>query len=489
MEMAMAAVPHALGFTSLDREVADVPLTVSGVLPDWLTGSLIRTAPARFEVGPDVYTHWFDGQAMLHAFAFDGRTVRYSNRFIRSQSYCEAERSGRIARGEFMTDPCRTIFGRIMALFNPEPTDNANVNISVLGDRLVALTETPMPIQFDAHTLETLGHLPLDPAVQGQVSTAHPHNDGERTYSYVIQMGRRSLYRLFVDENGRQRVLAEVGADRPAYMHSFGMSERFLILAEFPLRVHPLRLALSGKPFITNYRWHPELGTRFTVIDKESGAVAARAKAPPCFCFHHVNAFEQGGRLHLDLLTYPDASIIDRLRLEPLRAGKMSGATGTLTRFSLPLNGDGEAVEVTGTALCATPFELPRFDYARRAGRPYRHVWGVAQNDAAAFLNTIIKVDLNGSDGTQVRQWSAPDCYAGEPVFVARPGGLGEDDGVLLSVVLDAGERRSFLLVLDAATLDERARAVVPHHVPFGFHGAHLFDPDRPQAREATSAR
>jgi beta,beta-carotene 9',10'-dioxygenase len=46
-----------------------------------------------------------------------------------------------------------------------------------------------------------------------------------------------------------------------------------------------------------------------------------------------------------------------------------------------------------------------------------------------------------------------------------------EDDGVLLSVVLDAEESRSFLLVLDAADLSELARAQAPHHIPFGFHG------------------
>jgi beta,beta-carotene 9',10'-dioxygenase len=37
--------------------------------------------------------------------------------------------------------------------------------------------------------------------------------------------------------------------------------------------------------------------------------------------------------------------------------------------------------------------------------------------------------------------------------------------------VLDAERGTSFLLVLDAATLDERARARVPHHIPFSFHG------------------
>ena len=56
-------------------------------------------------------------------------------------------------------------------------------------------------------------------------------------------------------------------------------------------------------------------------------------------------------------------------------------------------------------------------------------------------------------------------------MFVAAPDAEGEDEGVLLSVVLDGARGNSFLLVLDAHTLDELARAEVPHHIPFGFHG------------------
>ena len=41
----------------------------------------------------------------------------------------------------------------------------------------------------------------------------------------------------------------------------------------------------------------------------------------------------------------------------------------------------------------------------------------------------------------------------------------------MLSLVLDARARRSFLLVLDAATFVEVARAEVPHAAPLGFHG------------------
>ena len=45
---------------------------------------------------------------------------------------------------------------------------------------------------------------------------------------------------------------------------------------------------------------------------------------------------------------------------------------------------------------------------------------------------------------------------------------------MLLSVVLDAAAGRSFLVVLDAHTLEELARAEAPHHIPFGFHGQFL---------------
>jgi carotenoid cleavage dioxygenase-like enzyme len=58
-------------------------------------------------------------------------------------------------------------------------------------------------------------------------------------------------------------------------------------------------------------------------------------------------------------------------------------------------------------------------------------------------------------------------------VFVAAPA-ANEDDGVILSVVLDTRQAASFLLILDASTFRELARADAPHHIPFGFHGNYL---------------
>ena len=133
------------------------------------------------------------------------------------------------------------------------------------------------------------------------------------------------------------------------------------------------------------------------------------------------------------------------------------------TRFRLSLA--DRSVRRERLADCG--LELPRINYRRCNGRPYRYAWG---NDVGpgGWLEKIVRVDVESGESIA---WAQADCFPGEPVFVARPDGAAEDDGVLLSVVLDAAAESSFLLVLDAATLAPLARATVPHAIPFGFHG------------------
>ena len=452
-------------------------MTVRGELPAWLQGALLRTGPSKFEVGARSYNHLFDGLAMLHRFGFAEGRVTYANRFLKSNAFCAAEKTGKIAYGEFATDPCRTLFGRVAALFDPTLTANCNVNVVNAGGETMALTETTLPVRFDPKTLATLGVFGYAPALRGQISTAHPHYDAarKRHYGYMVEFGMQSRYRLFsLGDDGSQELVAELPVDRPAYMHSFGMSERYLVLVEFPLTVSALTLKFSGKPFIRNYRWQPERGLRFRVIDKDSGREVATAKTDAVFCFHHVNAFEQGDSLAIDMILYPDATIIDQLYLARLRAGTPLTATGTLTRFEVPLAGEGA---VTRRTLAPVALELPRINYETRAGKPYRYVWGTGIQAPGDFLDSILKIDVETGD---VARWYEAGLYPGEPVFVPHPSGHAEDEGVLLSVVLDIDRDRSFLLVLDAATLQERARAEAPHAIPFHFHGNYFASPSLP---------
>jgi carotenoid cleavage dioxygenase-like enzyme len=457
-----------LGFTSMEEETAVDSLPVTGELPAWLGGALVRVTPAKLEVGERRLDHWFDGLAMLNRFGFADGRVSYKSRFLRSRAYHEAEQ-GRVLAG-FATDPCRSIFKRVQAIFSPDPTDNPNVNLARIGERYIAMTETPMPVEFDPDTLETLGHLDYADELRAHVTTAHPHHDPQRNelVNYVARFSRVSEYVLYgLPANGsKRRVIAKLPVQRPAYMHAFGMSGRHLILAEYPLRANPLKLAFSGKPFIQNYVWDGRESTRFQVVDRETGTLRGTYETDAFFCFHHVNAFERdGGReLVLDLIAYDDPAIIDALYLDE------HGPRGTipparLRRYTIDLDGGG----VRSEALAEGSLELPRIDYARRNAHDYRYAYFAGS--AGGWLDELVKVDL--SDGSR-SVWSAPGCYPGEPVFVREPGAEPEDAGVVLSVVLDPAAGRSFLLVLDAHSFEEKARAEAPHHIPFGFHGQYL---------------
>src|ERR1700691_2768566 len=263
---------HRLGFQTLDQERTLDPLPVDGTLPWWLRGTLLRNGPAQFEVGARGYRHWFDGLAMLHRFSFAEGRVSYANRYLRTRAYQGAHETGRISYAEFATDPCRSLFKRVATFFSsPAFGDNANVNVVRLGDEFLAMTETPLPVRFDPETLQTLG---VSEPAPGQLTVAHPHRSprsGELV-SYATHFGPLTSYRVFAQRPGeKRRVIARLPVSRPSYMHSFAITERYAVLVEFPLIVVPLSIPLSGRPFIENYRWHAERGTRFRVIDLESG--------------------------------------------------------------------------------------------------------------------------------------------------------------------------------------------------------------------------
>ncbi|TVP76588.1 MAG: carotenoid oxygenase family protein [Gemmatimonadales bacterium] len=518
--MTQEPAPYEAGLRSLELETSLADLPVEGRFPDWLEGTLLRNGPARFQVGEEPYRHWFDGHAMLHAFTLEAGTVSYRNRFLRSGTHDEAMAEGRIARSEFATDPCRSIFGRVMAVFRPRVTDNANINVARLARDFVALTETPLPIRFDPESLETLGHVEWADELRGDITTAHPHVDPASgiLYSYLTHFSRTSTYRLWALEPGSRsrRELASLPVDRPAYMHSFAMTGRHLVLSEFPLVVNPLEMALRDRPFIENYRWEPERGTLYQVFDRKTGEHRATCRGPACFAFHHVNAFDDPdtGEVVLDLAAWDDARIIDQLYLKRLRRASPELVAAEPRRLRLDLT----AGTVRTRTLSTHRMELPRIAPGLE-GRRHRYVWATGNRVPGHFTDELVKLD---SDTGEVRTWHEPGCHPGEPVVVRPPasapsgdgaggngsdlsggtgsdgnggtgsdgnGGTGsdgtgggrggndrpdsraEDAGVVLSVVLDARSESSFLLVLDAASLEERARARVPHAVPLGFHG------------------
>ena len=465
---ASARTDYRLGFTSQDEETSVDRLPVSGELPAWLTGSLVRVTPALLEVGGRRVAHWFDGVAMLNRFGFADGKVSYGSRFLESTAYQDAK-EGEWRHGGFATDPCRSIFKRVQQIFSPDITDNPNVNLARIGERYIAMTETPMPVEFDLETLDTIGHLEYADRLKAHVTTAHPHHDVERNelVNYTARFSRISEYVLWglPADSSTRRVIARMPVKEPAYMHAFGMSERYLILAEYPLRVNPLKLAFSGKPFIENYTWRSDEPTRFRVFDRGTGELRGTYETDGFFCFHHVNAFERGGELVLDLCAYEDATVIDSLYLDDAGPkGKLPPVE--LRRYTLDLDGGARALGAARRRLAGAAADRLRApQYARllvcllrgrrrQLDRPPREGGCARRREVGVACRRLLSRASRSSSAARTAE--------------------GEDDGVVLSVVLDADAGRSFLLVLDAGSFEEVARAEAPHHIPFGFHGQYF---------------
>lgn len=471
---------YELGFGITPRELSAERLPLRGHIPDWLRGALIRNGPGAFQVGEQHYRHWFDGLAMLHRFEFRNGQVSYANKYLQTRSYREAQQQGRIAFSEFATDPCRRLFGRAMSVLQPDITDSAKVSIAHMAGQFMALAETPIQVAFDPRTLETVGVFQYEENRVGQMTTVHPHfdADGANAYNLVTRFHALSHYNIYrVSSGGDTQRLASVPVTRPAYMHSFGMTQNYFIITEFPLVVNPIHLLLWLRPFIENYRWQPQRGTRITLVHRGTGEVAARYETDAFFAFHHINAFEQDDEVVFDIAAYDDASILQAYYLDRLKDERLELPFGTLRRFRLPL-AQGRRSRVTSETLSAACMELPHFDYAHyNLCADYRYVYAISLSEQRrrGFYNQLLKVDIRTR---QTRVWNEPDCYPGEPIFVPAPNRRGEDDGVILSVVLDAAQGNSFLLALDAASFAEIGRAVMPQPALIGYHGAFFPEDD-----------
>jgi beta-carotene 15,15'-monooxygenase len=487
-----------LGFHSLNEETT-ADLVVAGDLPAWLSGTLVRNGPGSFDVGDSSVDHWFDGLAMLHRFAFDGDGgVEYRNRFLRTDAFAKATAGS--FDGGFATGDAG-LLRRLWRLVVGDTYDNTNVIAERVGDECLAFTETPRWVTFDPETLETLGSVEYaGDAPVGHLSCAHLQRDPatDRLVSFDVEFGRPSYYHVYELRGPREREpVASVAVDRPAYMHSFALTPNYVVLTEFPFVVDPLSFLRPGTqgPFVDHYEWAPDRGTRFRVLDRETGAEVAAPTTEAFFGFHHVNAFERGAaddtgsggdgtgsvgpggdgtgsddhppELVVDLETVPTAESVFALSLDTLRSGSLDAFAGSLERFRLDLAEDSPTVR---RELLHEGTALPTVSPARWL-REHRYVYAQGtEQPVTDWPESVVKVDVETGEATA---FTEPDTHFGEPIFVPAPAAdrEAEDDGVVLTVALDVAQETSWLLVLDGRSFTERARAELPHAIPFDFHG------------------
>ncbi|XP_076472505.1 retinal Mueller cells isomerohydrolase-like [Babylonia areolata] len=515
-------------FLTLNAENATntpVETDIVGQIPEWLEGSLYRSGPGIFKIGDNVMKHLFDGFCVLHRFHVTrgGKKVTYTSRVLDTDTYVKSVKANRLVASQFGTyqapDPCKGILGRLMTFFKPkdpeELTDNVAVNIVPHGDRLYALTETPWLVHVHPETLLKEGRENLTDRIAVHMSTAHPHFDPEgNMYNLGTALNPPHNYNIvripppLADSPDAQAVAgAELLASLTSrwkfsigYNHSFGMSRDHFVILEQPITMGSFKfLTRDWRKAATyeNFKKHPKEELVFRVIRRsDNREVSAKYRAEAAFTFHFVNCFEDQSQLVVDFTGYRDLDVIDELYLRNLDREGYARSTAHFRRYVLPLSVDqvedgvnlvtltytkATAVKRRDGTIFLTPdyiieggvvMELPRINYKKVNAQKYRYVYGTR---IFADNPKLVKLDL---EEKKEYSWVPEDgWFTGEPVFVASPGATREDQGVVLSPVLATREGlRSFLVILDAASFRELARAVAPQGVrmPVTFHGSYV---------------
>ncbi|CAJ0914858.1 unnamed protein product [Ranitomeya imitator] len=491
----VSRVEHPAGgykklFETVEELATPMSVHITGRLPLWLSGSLLRCGPGLFEVGAEQFYHLFDGQALLHKFEFKEGHVTYHRRFVKTDAYVRAMTEKRIVITEFGTfaypDPC--FFSYFKGL---EITDNA--------------LKTNYITKVDPETLETVKKVDLCKYISINGVTAHPHIENDGTvYNIGNCFGKNfSLaYNVVMipplqadkeDPITKSKVVVQFPcSDRftPSYVHSFGMSPNYLVFVEQPVKINLFKFlsawSIWGANYMDCFESHETMGRR-----------------PSTFSITTVKKYiyEDNGFIIVDLCCWKGFEFIyNYLYLANLRENweevkrlAQKAPQPEVRRYVLPLDiqkhdSGKNLVNLPYTTATATlrsdgtiwlepevlfsgprqAFEFPQINYKAYCGKDYKYAYGLGLNH---FIpDRLVKLNVKSKE-TWV--WQEPNTYPSEPIFVPTPDALEEDDGVILSVAIApaVGHKPSFLLILDAKDMSEIARAEVDTIIPVTFHG------------------
>ena len=167
-------------------------------------------------------------------------------------------------------------------------------------------------------------------------------------------------------------------------VHDFMVTRNYVLFPILPLSMDMQR-AMQGKPPIA---WEPGKGAFVGVMKRSAGVDSSRwFEVEPNYVFHPMNAWEEGSKIHCELMEYPVAPLF------PMADGSPpQHAEAVLTRWTIDLEDTTSAVR--RSRLDDLYAEFPRLD-ERFAGLPYRHGWYVAVGYVFGFVVLIAVVGWN----------------------------------------------------------------------------------------------
>ncbi len=403
-------------------------------------------------------------------------------------------------------------------------TDNCAANVFQLGGGLVSATETCLLRRIDKDNLDTGDKIDLSSVVN--IASGRPLVDANNGDVYnlaatfltglkyhFVRFPYNEAYLSPKDLVASAKIVGTISSRMTtcfSYYHSFGMTDRYLVMIEQAWIVNSVKLAASkirGLTFKDCLDWCPDEKNLFHIMDKSTGQeINAKFKyiSDPFFFLNMINCFEDeaAGNLIVDVLAYDSPDILDQMYLEKLRSNKFENKDKSkILRFVLPLNldkagdlpecsnlvkddgglyGSAKAILENKTNINLKPNlvsqvarggEHPKVN-GNFQGRKYEFCYVIGWLESVNkghCANAITKVNMKNGE-TLV--WRANEfSHPCEVAFIPKAKDGAEDDGLIVASVTDVrDDQKDFLVFLDPKTMTELGRASFDESIPFSTH-------------------
>ena len=102
-------------------------------------------------------------------------------------------------------------------------------------------------------------------------------------------------------------------------MHSFGVSQNYVIVIADPIYIDVFRYFETGSASKC-LEMTPDVGTSVYVVSNKDGSVTTMHVPMARFHGHHINAFEKGNKIYVDVAVVPNLGSLENLRIDVLKS-------------------------------------------------------------------------------------------------------------------------------------------------------------------------
>jgi carotenoid cleavage dioxygenase-like enzyme len=441
-------------FAPVRLETTTDTLQVIGELPADLSGMFVRNGPNP-QWSPIGQYHWFDGDGMLHGVRISDGQATYTNRYVKTRGWKIEQEVGKAVWTGLLEPP------QLDHPYGPSK-NTANTALVWHAGKFLALWEGGAPHQIQLPDLDTNGEYNFDEKLISPF-TAHPKVDpvtGEMMF-FGYSFAPPFLHYGVVSAQGELLRTVPIELPMAVMMHDCAITENYTILLDLPLTFSPERMQ-RGEPMMM---FESDRPSRFGIIPRHGDNSNIRwFESSPCYIFHTLNAYEEGEKIVLIGCRMSSTNVLISQDTPPHPQGDIP----RLHRWTFNLTTGAVHEE----QLDETPGEFPRVN-ENWVGRKNQFGYvGKMANSPVPLFEGVIKYDFN--NGKSQTYEFGQGRYGGETVFAPRLGAKIEDDGWLVTFVFDENTQTSELVVMNAQdiTSEPVARVIIPHRVPYGFHGA-----------------